>query len=187
MHFSHTGINGKNLSNYANHINVPSVEDNMTVKTNENYSMRRIVIILLVCSPQHNCNYKNFVPGNSPKTVKEDSESKKNLEDRTHKQRLCFSNDCKKYNHLLENHPSYREDTMKGLIILQTNKRRQQIDGKMNDNTMQKNNHRKKKCFFKVFKLPGIKCITTVSKENVQKKSDDQDGGTSFTKFSTIR
>ena len=48
-------------------------------------------------------------------------------------------------------------------------------------------NHRKKKLFFKVFKLPGIKCITTVSKENVQKKSDDQDGGTSFTKFSTIR
>ena len=40
---------------------MPSVEDNMTVKINGNYSMRRIVIIILVCSPQHNCNYKNFL------------------------------------------------------------------------------------------------------------------------------
>ena len=38
-------------------------------------------------------------------------------------------------------------------------------------------NHRKKSRFFKVFKLPGKKSITTVSKENFEKKSDDDDGG----------
>ena len=38
-------------------------------------------------------------------------------------------------------------------------------------------NHREKKLFFKVFKLPGKKSITTVSKENFEKKSDDDDGG----------
>ena len=31
-------------------------------------------------------------------------------------------------------------------------------------------NHREKKLFFKVFKLPGKKSITTVSKENFEKK-----------------
>ena len=35
----------------------------------------------------------------------------------------------------------------------------------------------KKSRVFKVFELPGTKCITTVSKENFKKKSDDDDGG----------
>ena len=36
--------------------------------------------------------------------------------------------------------------------------------------------HRKKKTFFKVFKLTWYKCITTVSKENVRKKSETDHG-----------
>ena len=44
----------------------------------------------------------------------------------------------------------------------------------------------KKSRFFKVFKVPGKKCITTVSKENFEKKSDGDNGGISPTKSSTI-
>tara|TARA_B110001450_G_C17361437_1_gene375698 strand:- start:70 stop:231 length:162 start_codon:yes stop_codon:yes gene_type:complete len=53
----------------------------MTVKINGNYNMRRIVIIILVCSPHSAQLQLQELPDNSPKTVKEDSESKKNLED----------------------------------------------------------------------------------------------------------
>ena len=64
-----------------------------------------------------NCNHPTTVlmfsaqllvvelPGNSPITIKEDSESKKKLGQRTHKRRLQFSNDCKKFYGLLQNHP----------------------------------------------------------------------------------
>ena len=50
------------------------------------------------------------LPGNSPITVKEDSESKKNLEQRTHQRRLRFSNDCKKFYGLLQNHPYLQKE-----------------------------------------------------------------------------
>ena len=73
-----------------------------------------------------NCNHPTTVlvssaqlsvvelPGNFPKTVKEDSESKKKLEQRTHKGRLQFSNDYKKFHGLLQNHPHYREEWRQG-------------------------------------------------------------------------
>ena len=73
-----------------------------------------------------NCNHPTTVlvssaqlsvvelPGNFPKTVKEDSESKKKLEQRTHKGRLQFSYDCKKFHGLLQNHPHYREEWRQG-------------------------------------------------------------------------
>ena len=38
----------------------------------------------------------------------------------------------------------------------------------------------------KQWKVPGIKCITTVSKENVRKKSGNDHGGSSSTKSSTF-
>tara|TARA_B110001450_G_C17347936_1_gene370254 strand:+ start:317 stop:550 length:234 start_codon:yes stop_codon:yes gene_type:complete len=55
------------------------------------------------------------------------------LEQRTHKGRLQFSNDYKKFHGLLQNHPHYREEWRQGMNILQKNKRRQEIDSEMND------------------------------------------------------
>ena len=47
--------------------------------------------------------------------------------------------------------------------------------------------HRKKSRFFKVFKVAGKKCITTVSKENNEKKVTTRPWWISTTKSSTIR
>ena len=51
------------------------------------------------------------LPGNSPNSVKEDSQLKKNEEERTHERRLRFRNDCKNYNDLLQNHSYNKEWT----------------------------------------------------------------------------
>ena len=79
-------INGNNPGYYANHISVPSVEHNLRVKIMLCYSILRILTILLLMSSAHLLLQE--LPGNSPTTVKDDSKSKKNLEQQAHKQRL---------------------------------------------------------------------------------------------------
>ena len=84
------------------------------------------------------------LPGNSPKTVKEDSESEKNEEDRTHERRLRFSNDCKRFNFLLENHPYHKMESRKRMNMLQKNKFRQQIDFEISEGHATKKNYNNK-------------------------------------------
>ena len=45
----------------------------------------------------------------------------------------------------------------------------EEINSKRSDKEINSNTGKKSR-FFKVFKLPGTKCITTVSKENFEKK-----------------
>ena len=84
------------------------------------------------------------LPGNSPKTVKDDSESKKNEEDRTHERRLRFSNDCTTFHGLLQNNAYYRQEWKQGMNILQKNKMRQQIDDVISEERREKEEERQR-------------------------------------------
>ena len=102
-----------------------------------------------------NCNHKpclftsallklQELPGNSPQTVKEDSESQKNLERRTHERRLRFSNDCTTFHGLLQNNAYYKRERRKKMNMLQKNKFRQQIDFEISEGRREKEEERQR-------------------------------------------